>query len=81
MTTNIAVGAFAATALGMYTWCTKRQREEARGMAAAVAGMKMLHERRAKEKQIADDAAAAVAAKQKQEEEERRKNKSWYKVW
>lgn len=78
VTANYAVGAFALTATGMYTWCQRRKAEEARGMAAAVAGMKMLHEKRAREE----------AEKKRQEEERRRleederiKSRRWWKPW
>lgn len=46
-------------------------------MAAAVAGMKMLHEKKAREK-VAADAAQAAAAKA---EEEAKRNRQWYKFW
>lgn len=77
VTSNYAVGAFAVSASAMYYWCTQRQKEEAKGMAAAVAGMKMLNEKAARER-ARDE--AAEAARQKAQEEERR-NKKWYKVW
>lgn len=78
MTTNWAVGGFSTTALGMFYWCQERRKEEARGMAAAVAGMKMLHEKRAKE-----DAEQRMVEEQTKlmEEEARIKQKRWYKPW
>lgn len=76
MTANYAVGGFALTACGMYYWCQKRRIEEARGMAAAVAGMKILNEKKARERE-AEAAAKAAAAKV----EEEQKSKKWYKVW
>lgn len=46
-------------------------------MAAAVAGMKMLNEKKAR---VRAEEAAAAAVKAKAEEEQRR-NQKWYKVW
>jgi hypothetical protein len=64
----------------MYYWCDQRRKEEARGMALAVQGMKMLHEKKAREKLAAEEAAqAAVAAKA--EEEARRRKQQWYRIW
>lgn len=77
ITANYAVGTFAIASLGMYTWCQSRRREEAKGMALAVAGMKMLHEKKAREE--AEEKAKASEAAQKLKEED--KNKPWYKVW
>lgn len=70
---NWAVAGFALTSMSMYYWCDQRRREEAKGMAAAVAGMKMLNEKKAREK-----AAAAEAAKVKIEEPVRQKQSSWW---
>jgi len=69
-TTNWAVGGFCVTSSLMYYWCEQRRLEEAKGMAAAVAGMKMLNEKRAKEKAAA--AEAAIKA-----EEVQKKSKWW----
>ena len=69
LASNFAVGAFTVTASGMYYWCSKRKNEEARGMAMAMAGMKKLNEKKAREK------AEAEAALKKAEEE--RKAQSW----
>ena len=69
LTSNLAVGSFCVTASGMYYWCTKRKQEEARGMAMAVAGMKLLNEKKAREK------AEVEAALKKAEEES--KAQSW----
>ena len=87
---NWTVGVFTVTALGMYTWCERRRRQEAQGMAQAVAGTaagmteeeKKLQEKKKKEEQEAREKAEAVA---RLAEEERRK-KSWtnlnnYKFW
>jgi hypothetical protein len=74
MTSNYAVGAFTLTAGGMYYWCVARQKEEAKGMAAAVAGMKMLNEKKAQEK------AEAEAATRQAEEQQKLKRSSW-KFW
>ena len=43
-------------------------------MAAAVIGMKMLNEKKARER-------AAAEAAQKAAEEGREKNKPWYQIW
>jgi Protein of unknown function (DUF3767) len=75
---NYAVGAFAFAAIGMYTWCEQRRKKEAQGMAMAVAGMKMLNDKKAREK-AAEEAAEAAATKAA--EEERQRNKRWYKIW
>jgi hypothetical protein len=79
-TANFAVGGFLLTASGMYYWCDQRRREEAQGMALAVQGMKRLHEKKAREKAVADDAARAAAVA-KLEEEERKRKQQWYKFW
>lgn len=47
-------------------------------MAVAVQGMKMLHEKRAREKAAEEAAQSAAAAKA---EEERKLNHRWYKFW
>ena len=77
-TTNFAVAGFALTSSGMYYWCDQRRKEEAKGIAMAVAGMKMLHEKKAKEKAAEEAAQAEAAAKA---EEERKRNQRWYKLW
>jgi hypothetical protein len=58
----------------MYAWCESRRQEEQKGIAAAVIGMKMLNEKKARER-------AAEEAAQKAAEEARVKNKPWYRVW
>lgn len=63
MTTNLAVGGFAVTSLAMHYWCDQRRQEEAKGMALAIAGMKMLNEKRSKEKAEAEEATKAAAEK------------------
>ncbi|EXJ53523.1 uncharacterized protein A1O5_13194 [Cladophialophora psammophila CBS 110553] len=78
ITTNLAVAGFALSASGMYYWCDQRRREEARGMAMAVQGMRMLHEKKAREK-AAEDAARVAAAEIK--EQERKRRGQWYKFW
>ncbi|KIW66548.1 hypothetical protein PV04_05872 [Phialophora macrospora] len=79
-TANFAVAGFVLSASGMYYWCDQRRREEARGMALAVQGMKMLHEKKAREKSAAEEAARAAAAA-KAEEEARTRKQQWYKFW
>ena len=76
-TTNYAVGSFAIAASGMYYWCTERQREEARGMAKAVAGMKMLNDKKARERAEEE----ALQAARTRSELERKQNQKWYKFW
>ena len=73
-TANWAVGAFCLSAGGMYAWCEQRRKEEQKGMAAAVIGMKMLNEKKAKERAVEE-------AAQKAAEEAEKRNKPWYKVW
>lgn len=77
-TANFAVGGFVLSASGMYYWCDQRRREEARGMAIAVQGMKMLHEKKAREKAAAEEAARIAAIKA---DEERKRKQQWYKFW
>jgi Protein of unknown function (DUF3767) len=77
-TTNWAVGTFALAASGMHYWCTERQRKEAQGMAVAVAGMKMLNDKKARERKAEEEAAAAVKIKL---EDEKKRNQKWYKIW
>lgn len=79
-TTNYAVAGFAIAAGGMYYWCDQRRREESRGIAMAMNGMKMLHEKKAREKAEQEAAVAAAAAVAKAEEE-RKRNQQWYKFW
>jgi hypothetical protein len=73
-TANWAVGGFTLAACGMYAWCESRRKEEQKGMAAAVIGMKMLNEKKARER-------AAEEAAQKAVEQAGEKEKPWYKVW
>lgn len=80
MTTRWAVGMFAVTACGMHYWCDRRRREEAKGIAAAVTGMKMLHEKKARE-EAEKKKAAEEAQRIKMEEEERKKKETWWKPW
>ncbi|OAG39500.1 hypothetical protein AYO21_06328 [Fonsecaea monophora] len=81
ITTNLAVTGFALSASGMYYWCDQRRREEARGMAMAVQGMKMLHEKKAREKAAEEAARVATAAAADIEEQERKRRAHWYKFW
>jgi hypothetical protein len=78
LTTNLAVTAFALTSAGMYTWCLQRQRKEASGIAQAMYGLKLLNEKKAREK--AEEEAAAEAARLRAEEDKKR-NQKWYKPW
>lgn len=78
---NWAVGAFASTAIGLHIWCDMRRKEEAKGIAAAVTGMKMLHEKKAKEEVERKRLLAEEERRRLEEEEERRRNKRWYKWW
>jgi hypothetical protein len=63
MTTNLAVAGFAATSMAMHYWCDQRRQEEAKGMALAIAGMKMLNEKKSKEKMEVEEANKAAAEK------------------
>lgn len=76
-----AVGAFATTAIGLHVWCDNRRKEEAKGIAAAVTGMKMLHEKRAREEADQKRLLAEQSRRKLEEEEERQRNKRWYKWW
>lgn len=78
---NYAVGGFVVASSGMYYWCDQRRKGEARGMAAAVVGMKMLHEKKAKEQAAKEAAEATAAAAKAEAEAEAKRNKRWYKVW
>jgi hypothetical protein len=73
LTSNWAVGGFALTSLSMYYWCDQRRKQEAKGMAAAMIGMKMLQEKQAKEKAEAEAATLRI-----QEEEKLKKKQSWW---
>ncbi|KIX02213.1 uncharacterized protein Z518_08152 [Rhinocladiella mackenziei CBS 650.93] len=77
VTANFMVAGFTVTACGMYYWCDERRKQEAKGIAAAVAGMKYLQEKRAREK----EEEAAQAAEAAKVEEERKRNRQWYKFW
>lgn len=81
MTSNYAVMTFALVSGGNYWWCESRRREEAKGIAAAVAGMKMLHEKKAREETERKKQAEATRLRLQKEEEERRKASTWYKWW
>lgn len=81
MTTNYAVASFAAATCGMFYWCQKRRSDEARGIAAAVAGMKMLHEKKAREEREEKERLRIAEEVRKAAEEEQRRNRSWWKVW
>lgn len=70
-TSHWAVGAFCVTSTGMYYWCDQRRKQEAKGIAAAMAGMKMLNEKKAREK------AEAVEAAKKAHEEKQKKSSWW----
>ncbi|RMZ90888.1 hypothetical protein DV736_g1882, partial [Chaetothyriales sp. CBS 134916] len=69
LTTNIAVVAFSATSMAMYKWCRDRQQEEAKNMALALNGMRLLNEKKAREKAEAEEAARKA--------EEERKARPW----
>ena len=79
-TSNFAVGGFLVSASAMYYWCDQRRKEEARGMAMAVQGMKMLHEKKAREKEAAEE-AARVSAAAKADAEALKRKQQWYKFW
>jgi hypothetical protein len=78
-TTNLAVASFTLSAGAMYYWCDSRRREEAKGMAIAVQGMKTLHEKKAREQKAAEESARATAAAKLAEE--RKRKEQWYKFW
>lgn len=74
---QFAVGTFTLVAGGMYTWCQHRRKEEAKGMALAVQGMKMLHEKKRKEEEVLRLKTEEEKIL-KQEEEERQKKRRWF---
>ncbi|KAK5939654.1 hypothetical protein PMZ80_008033 [Knufia obscura] len=78
VTTNYAVATFALAATGMHVWCSRRRAEEAKGMAAAVVGMKMLHEKRAREEA---EKKKLDEERRRLEEEERIRSKRWWNPW
>ena len=65
-------------ALGMYTWCESRRKEEQKGIKAAVLGMMMLNEKKARERAMEE---AAQKAAEKAAEDQRQKDKRWYRFW
>ncbi len=79
---NFAAACFAVMSMGQYAWCESRRREEARGMALAVIGMKKLQEKKQREKE-ADEAmaTAATAEAARLAEEQRPKQKSSWSFW
>lgn len=79
---NLAAAGFVVVSLGQYTWCESRRREEAKGMALAVIGMKKLQEKRQREKDAEEaKAAAAKAEVERLAEEQRQKQKSSWSSW
>jgi hypothetical protein len=66
--------------MGQYAWCESRRKEEARGIALAVIGMKKLEEKRQREKQE-EEAKAAAAEAEKVEETQRQKQKRNWGFW
>lgn len=81
VTANYAVGTFAVVGCGMYTWCIRRQKEEAKGIALAVEGMRKLNQKKAKEEAERKAKEEESRLQKAREEEERRRNKTWYKWW
>lgn len=75
---NIAVASAVVGAMAQYAWCDQRRREEQKGIALAMQGLKLYNEKRSKEE--AAEKLKAVAEEAKQREEALSK-KSWYKVW
>jgi Protein of unknown function (DUF3767) len=79
---NIAAAGFAIISLGQYTWCESRRKEEAKGMALAVIGMKKLQEKRQREKE-AEEAKKAEAERlaEEQRQKQKQKQKSSWSFW
>lgn len=75
---HIAVAGCFAGAVGMYAWCDKRRREEQRGIALAMQGLKTYNDRMANEEKAEKMKAIAGEAKLR---EERLNKKSWYNIW
>ncbi|KAF7506016.1 hypothetical protein GJ744_012363 [Endocarpon pusillum] len=79
---NFAVAGFVLLSMGQYGWCESRRKEEAKGMAAAVIGMKMLQEKRQREKEAEEAKAVAAAAEaERLKEGQRQKQKSSWSFW
>ena len=75
---NIAVGGWFVGAVGMYAWCDKRRREEQRGIALAMQGLKLYNDRIAKEEKAEKMKAIAEEARLR---EDQMNKKSWYNIW
>jgi actin-related protein len=75
---NIAVGTAFVSAVGMYTWCDQRRREEAKGIDLAMRGLKAYNQKQAREEK--EEKLKAIAEEARGREQELSK-KSWYKVW
>ena len=79
---NFAVAGFAVMSMGQYAWCESRRKEEAKGMALAVIGMKKLQEKKRLEKEAEEARAAAAAAEAERfADEQRQKRKSGWSFW
>jgi Protein of unknown function (DUF3767) len=79
---NFAAAGFVIMSMGQYAWCESRRREEAKGMAMAVIGMKKLQEKRQLEKEAEEaKAAAGKAEAERLAEEQRQKQKSGWSFW
>jgi Protein of unknown function (DUF3767) len=79
---NFAAAGFAIMSMGQYAWCESRRKEEAKGMAMAVIGMKKLQEKKRMEKEAEEAKAIAAAAEAKRlAEEKQRKEKSSWSFW
>lgn len=74
---NLATAGFAILSMGQYTWCESRRKEEARGIALAVIGMKKLEEKKQREKQEEEAKVAAAEAEKLAETQRQKQKRSW----
>jgi hypothetical protein len=77
---NLAVTAFTIMSIGQYAWCQSKRKEEARGIAMAVVGMKKLEEKRQRERKEAGPEATTTTAVTVGEEQRNKPKQSW-KFW
>lgn len=76
---NFSVAGFAIVSLAQYTWCQSKRKEEAKGIALAVIGMKKLQEKKQREKEAEE--AQAEAERLAEEQRQKQKQKSSWSFW
>ena len=82
--THLAAIGFGFISMGQYAWCESRRKNEAKGIALAVIGMKKLQEKKQREKEADEARAAAIAAAAEAErlrEDQRQKQKNSWTFW